>query len=134
MRFPWRADPVLQALCKPAIFLAKVIGLGYHTRQEVEHTWQGKDQRVGPVNALKAALGQAGTAADCECGATMGWASAEASGGGAAVPAPPPQWGAQEGCEVWPGQWGDQVVRPLWAHRHRINHDEKSDDTVGPVS
>jgi ribonuclease HI len=67
---PWRADPALQALCKPANFLAKVVGLGYHTRQEIEHTWQGQDQRVGPVSALKAALGQAGIV-----GSTQQWTS-----------------------------------------------------------
>jgi hypothetical protein len=72
---PWRADPVLQALCKPANFLASIVQMGYHTWQEIERTWGGQMQRVGPVSALKAALRQAGVT-----GNTARWTAPLAGG------------------------------------------------------
>ncbi len=56
----WRACPAVQALIRPATFLASAVQLGYHTIAELQFVWDSVHHVVGPVAALKAALSQAG--------------------------------------------------------------------------
>jgi hypothetical protein len=56
---PWIADPVMQALIRPADFLAHTLFHEYHTCADLEYIWQVGTRSEGPVAALRAACNAA---------------------------------------------------------------------------
>ena len=61
---PWRADPVMQALSRPADFIAHTIYHGYHTVADIQFIWQVGTRSEGPVAALRAGCKAAGIQGD----------------------------------------------------------------------
>ena len=60
----WRADPLMQAVARPAAFLSALIRLGYRTREEVAVVWAADLGGEGPAAALRHALALVGVHGD----------------------------------------------------------------------